>query len=110
MDLKKMFNAEEAEEVYEGPRMLATGHLNVLIREPKTFADVREYADAILKGSAVMVSFEAVDDALKNRIFDYLNGVSYIVDASVSKVSEDVLLYAPVKVCVDKQSSRLGRS
>ncbi len=112
MDLKKIFAAEdteEAEKVYEGPRLLETSHLNVLIREPKSFADVREYADAILKGAAVMVCFEAVDDALRNRIFDYLNGVSYIVDASVSKVSEDVLLYAPRKVSVDRHPATLGK-
>ena len=109
MDLKKMFAADEAEEVYEGPRLLETSHLKVLIREPRSFTDVREYADAILKGSAVMVSFEAVDSALKNRIFDYLNGVSYIVDASVSKISEDVLLYAPHKVSVDKQAALRSR-
>ena len=112
MDFKKMFAAdenEEAEKVYEGPRLLETSHLNVLIREPKAFADVREYADAIMKGSAVMVSFTAVDDALRNRIFDYLNGVSYIVDASVSVVGEGVLFYAPRKVSVDKAPSMLGR-
>ena len=50
-----------------------------------------------------MVSFEAVDGALKNRIFDYLNGVSYIVSASVEYISDDLLMYAPAQVTVAKE-------
>lgn len=108
MDLKntamKFFSSEESEEqIYAGPRLLKAEHLNILIRTPRAFSDVRDYADALIGGSAIMVSFEAVDAALKNRIFDYLNGVSYIVHASVSKVNDDLLLYAPEQVGVDKE-------
>ena len=41
---------------------------------------------------------------MKNRIFDYLNGVSYIIGATVSKVSENLLMYAPNHVEVDKEA------
>ena len=41
--------------------------------------------------------------ALKNRIFDYLNGVSYIIGAHVKKVSDNLLMYAPEHVEVDKE-------
>ena len=54
-------------------------------------------------GAAILVSFEAVDAALKNRIFDYLNGVSYIVSASVEYISDDLLMYAPSQVTVAKE-------
>ncbi len=100
----KFFMAEEREEqVYEGPRILKSGHLDFLVRTPRAFSDVRAYADALMGGSAVLVSFEDVDTALKNRIFDYLNGVSYIINASVSKVNDDLLLYAPEHVDVNKE-------
>ena len=92
----KFFMAEEVEErSYEAPRLVKSGHLNILVRTPVSFSDVREYADALMSGCAIMVSFDAVDAALKNRIFDYLNGVSYIIGASVSKVTDDLLMYAP---------------
>lgn len=109
MDLKntamKFFSAEEQDEqAYAGPRLLKSGHLNIMIRTPKAFSDVRDYADALMSGSAIMVCFDAVDAALKNRIFDYLNGVSYIVNASVSKVNDDLLLYAPEQVGVNKET------
>lgn len=94
---------EERVEEYAGPRLLKAGHLNIMVRTPKSFTDVREYADSLMGGSAILVSFEAVDAALRNRIFDYLNGVSYIVAASVSFISDDLLLYAPEQVEVNKE-------
>ena len=67
---------DELEEQYAGPRLVKTGHLNIMVRTPRSFTDVREYADSLMGGAAILVSFEAVDATLKNRIFDYLNGVS----------------------------------
>ncbi|MBR4958970.1 MAG: cell division protein SepF [Phascolarctobacterium sp.] len=102
----KFFMADEAEERgYEAPHLVKSGHLNILVRTPVAFSDVREYADALMSGCAIMVSFDAVDAALKNRIFDYLNGVSYIIGASVSKVTDDLLMYAPNQVDVDKEAA-----
>lgn len=103
--IKFFSSAEEDERVeeYAGPRLLKAGHLNIMVRTPKSFTDVREYADSLMSGSAILVSFEAVDAALRNRIFDYLNGVSYIVAASVSFISDDLLLYAPEQVEVNKE-------
>ena len=94
---------EEHEEQYVGPRLVKTGHLNIMVRTPRSFTDVREYADSLMGGAAILVSFEAVDAALKNRIFDYLNGVSYIVSASVEYISDDLLMYAPSQVTVAKE-------
>ena len=94
---------EEHEEQYAGPRLVKTGHLNIMVRTPRSFTDVREYADSLMGGAAILVSFEAVDAALKNRIFDYLNGVSYIVSASVEYISDDLLMYAPAQVTVAKE-------
>ena len=110
MDLKntamKFFTSaedEEREEQYAGSRLVKTGHLNIMVRTPRSFTDVREYADSLMGGAAILVSFEAVDAALKNRIFDYLNGVSYIVSASVEYISDDLLMYAPSQVTVAKE-------
>ncbi len=112
---KKFFisdETDERQEEYTGPRLLKSGHLNIMVRTPKSFADVREYADSLMDGSAVMVCFDEVDAALKNRIFDYLNGVSYIINASVSAINDNMLLYAPAQVEVNKDTSvkHTGRS
>lgn len=108
MDLKGaaykffMADAEEEQQEYEGPRLVKSGHLNIIVRTPKAFGDVREYADSLIGGSAIMICFDAVDGALKNRIFDYMNGVGYIVGATVRRVNDDLLLYAPKHVSISK--------
>lgn len=97
---------EEQQEEYTRPRLLKSEHLNIMVRTPKSFADVREYADSLMNGSAIMVCFDAVDEALRYRIFDYLNGVSYIINADVKKINDDLLLYAPEQVQVNKEEAR----
>ena len=96
-------DGEEREEQYAGLRLVKAGHLDIMVRTPRSFTDVREYADSLMGGAAILVSFEAVDGALKNRIFDYLNGVSYIISASVEYISDDLLMYAPAQVTVAKE-------
>ncbi len=113
MDLKnaamKLFTSTNEEnyeeEQYAGPRLVKSGHLNFMVRTPRSFTDVRAYADSLMSGSAILISFDSVDAALRNRIFDYLNGVSYIVNASVSFINEDLLLYAPEQVEISKEKS-----
>lgn len=102
---KKFFTTEEKSEEYAGPRPFRSEHLNIAVRVPKSFSDVKDYADSLLGGSALLISFETVDAAVRDRIFDYLNGVSYICNASVSAVSDEMLLYAPDTVRVNKEVS-----
>ena len=108
----KLFTGEEEElqvQEYSGrPTMVKSQQLDMLVRVPRTFEDVVEYADALMQGAALLITFSQVDLPTRNRIFDYLNGVSYIMQASVSKVSDNMLLYAPQDVEVEKQVPRRG--
>ena len=60
-----------------------------------------------------MLDFSEVDKETRIRIFDYMCGVSYIVNASISKVSDSIMMYAPARVDVEKQAAKktswLGR-
>ena len=105
---KKFIMGEEEEDimVYEGPRLVKESHLNIIIRTPGSFADVREYADSLMAGSAIMICLDAVDSVLRNRIFDYMNGVMYIVGASARYVNDNLLLYAPKQVSVTKNVTK----
>ncbi len=110
MDLKntalKFWHTDSEEAAYGGPCLVKSEHMDILVRTPRQFSDVREYADALMSGCTLMVSFEAVDCVMRNRIFDYLNGVSYIIGARVSKVQDDMLLYAPSSVEVEKEAGK----
>jgi len=108
MDFKnsamKLFNNEEPADTYAGP---------YVVRTPHTYEDAVSYADKLMEGSAVMLDFSEVDKETRIRIFDYMCGVSYIVNASISKVSDSIMMYAPARVDVEKQAAKktswLGR-
>ncbi|MBR1590477.1 MAG: cell division protein SepF [Acidaminococcaceae bacterium] len=109
----KFFSNEEPVDTYAGPYIVRPGQLDILVRTPHSYEDAVSYADKLIEGSAIMLDFTEVDKATRIRIFDYMCGVSYIVNAKISKVSESILMYAPSNVSVDKQagkkSSWLGR-
>lgn len=117
MDFKnsamKLFSNEEPIDIYTGPYVVRPGELDILVRTPHTYEDAVSYADKLIEGCAVMVNFTEVDKETRNRIFDYMCGVSYIVNASISKVSDTIMMYAPARVEVEKQVDRktswLGR-
>ena len=101
----KLWHTDTDEENYGGPCMLAAAeHMDIIVRSPKHYSEVRDYADALIAGATLMISFDEVDITERNRIFDFLNGVSYIIGARVSKVHDDMLLYAPQSVEVNKES------
>ncbi len=110
MDFKntalKFWHTDNEENGYGGPCLVKSGHMDILVRTPRQFSDVREYANALMSGATLMISFEAVDCVMRNRIFDYLNGVSYIIGARVSKVQDDMLLYAPSSVEINKEAGK----
>ena len=100
MDFKnsamKLFSNEEPIDIYTGPYVVRPGELDILVRTPHTYEDAVSYADKLIEGCAVMVNFTEVD---KN--------------ASISKVSDTIMMYAPARVEVEKQVARktswLGR-
>lgn len=99
---KKMFAADETKR--SAPQINAGQRMDVVVRMPVQFEDVQEYADALIGGNIVFLNLEKLDGADRNRVFDYMNGVAYIVKANVDVVSDyTLLLYAPANVTIDKR-------
>ena len=96
----------DSDEEYNGPYVVRPQQLDFLVRVPHTFKDAAGYADELMQGKAVMISFRSVDQETKSRIFDYMNGVSYVVRAYVSKVRENLVLYTPETVEVERQKRK----
>ena len=106
---KKLFWDTE-EETASGPYLVTSKHANIVVRNPQKFSDVQAYADALMAGSTVMVSYGDLDKSVRTRVFDYLNGVSYIIGAQVEKVNGDLIIYAPSTVGIDKEEVKKTRS
>ncbi len=69
--------------------------LNVKIYVPRVFDQVQEIADDLKAGKAVLVNYERVEQEEQRRICDFINGVCYIVNGEVKRVSTSMVLYAP---------------
>lgn len=103
---KKMFWDTEEETATAGPYLLASKHLNILVRVPTQFADVKDYADALMAGDTVLVSYDSLEPLMRQRVSDYLNGVSYIIGATVEKVTGELMIYAPSTTSVSKEMKK----
>ena len=69
--------------------------LNVKIYVPRSFDQVPEIADDLKAGKAVLVNYERVELEEQRRICDFVNGVCYIMNGEVKRVSTSMVLYAP---------------
>lgn len=69
--------------------------LTVRIYTPENFDQVVPIADDILNKKAALVNYEQVMESEQRRISDFVNGVCYISDGSVSMISDKIFLYMP---------------
>lgn len=103
---QKLFTTDGA--TYNGPQMAPVVGKNIMVRTATEFKDVQEYAEALVHGSVVIINLEMVEPMIRNRIFDYLNGVAYIINANVDMMGENSLIYAPAGITIDKKDDEQG--
>ncbi len=84
-------------------RVHSPAALKVFIASPAEFDDVKLCADYLKANVAVLINFEAADDATMQRIGDFLDGLLVVTGGSSQKVSESVVLYVPAHVDVNKE-------
>ena len=65
---------------------------------PADYSQINGMADDILSHKAIVVNYEYVHDEEQRRICDYIDGVCYAIDGSVTKISERIFLYVPAGI------------
>jgi cell division inhibitor SepF len=78
-------------------------NLKVVIASPLQFEDVKMYADNLKSKISVVLNFEQVDEQTQRAIVDFLNGVCYVINGNVQRVSESILMYVPEHVDITKE-------
>ncbi|MDD4321089.1 MAG: cell division protein SepF [Acidaminococcaceae bacterium] len=101
----RFFNDADETEV-RGPVLVETPAMNMRVRTPRNFQDVQAYADALMSGDTLLISYVDLDDAASTRVADYLAGVCYIAGASVELITPELLLYTPNTVSVERPGRR----
>ena len=79
--------------------------MKIKIFMPQRFDDVREVADALKAKNSAIVNYERVELPEQQRICDFLNGVCYVQDGFVHRISNTMVLYAPEGVEINEMKS-----
>lgn len=69
--------------------------MSIDIHVPQNFDQVRSVADALKESKACIVNYEKVEAPEQRRICDFLNGVCYVLEGDVRRISETMVLYVP---------------
>ncbi len=77
--------------------------LRVLVATPQRYDDVQLYADQLKAKAALVINFECVEPAVQRSIIDFLNGVCYVTNGNVQRVSDTILVYTPDQVDINKE-------
>ena len=77
--------------------------IRVLVATPQSYDDAPLYADHLKDNTVVLINFTAVDAAVQRSMIDFLNGVCYVINGNVQRVSETILVYTPERVDISKE-------
>lgn len=69
--------------------------MNILVTIPNNYEKGKEIAKDFLDGKVIVVNFVRLSIADKQRVFDYLNGVAYVLNADIKQVTIDTIVYLP---------------
>lgn len=72
-----------------------TNKMNIQVFEINAFDEVKRAADALKSKQAVVLNYEKVDTETQKRMCDFLNGVCYVLEGEVKRVSDTMVLYVP---------------
>lgn len=66
--------------------------------------NAQQAADGLKEGHQQIVNLEKAAPEIRNRIKDFLNGVTYALDGYVECVGENVYLYTPRNYCIEVEN------
>ena len=72
----------------------------LVVTEPKSFDECPKLADVLKNRKPVIINLGNIDGESAHKIFDFLSGVIYALNGSVSKVSNNIFVFAPESVDV----------
>ncbi|WP_373841672.1 cell division protein SepF [Limosilactobacillus sp.] len=67
----------------------------ISLYEPRLYADVKQIANQLLKGQAVIVNFTQMDDRNAKRVVDFLNGATYAINGDIKRIGKEIFLCTP---------------
>ena len=75
----------------------------VMLVEPRNFNDAPLVCDKLKAGITVVVNMDKVENEDAKKIFDFLSGAVYVLEASMKRIAQNVFILAPYGVEVETQ-------
>lgn len=79
--------------------------LRVVVVQPRDFEEVQTIVDQMKQGKPVILNLEGLEQALAQKIINFLNGATYALNGDTERISEVIFFFAPPGVDV----SMMGR-
>ena len=80
------------------------GNIELKVVRPESFSEVGAIADHLLAGCTVVINFEEIEENVKLRMLDFLNGVTYSTDGEIKQVSQTTFIITPNNVDVSDEA------
>ena len=81
---------------------LKTNKLSIVAVYPNSFEEAKVLVKELVEGKALLFSFSKLNTVEKQRTFDFLNGVAYVINANVEKVTRETIFYSPVSAKIER--------
>jgi FtsZ-interacting cell division protein YlmF len=75
-------------------------NLRFAVYMPASYEDAARSADVMKNGSGVVINGENMDNAVYQRVIDFLDGAAYVLGGAGRRVSDTVQVYVPATVDV----------
>lgn len=73
----------------------------ISIIEPRTYSEVKDIADMILKNNTVILNFRRIEKEQAKKILDFLAGTVYAINGDIQRVGEEIFVCTPSNVDID---------
>jgi cell division inhibitor SepF len=71
----------------------------VVLARPKTMDDAKLVGERVRDHLPVIMNLEATDDAMSQRIVDFVGGVVFALQGSISRARPAVYICSPADTC-----------
>jgi len=73
---------------------------SLIVKNPKSYEDVRVLIDHLKKGEQVLINFKDVNQNIVCRILDFMSGAVYALNGSIQEVEKNLFVFAPQGVTI----------
>lgn len=78
----------------------------ITIMQPRVYSEAMTIADRVIKGEAVLVNFQLLEETQARRIVDFLTGTVYAEAGDIQRVGDEIFLCTPANMKVDRSAAQ----